>query len=169
MTDSKQWRTNLRLPGYEYQQPGAYFITVCLLDRLPLLGEIVDGTMRESPAGQMVRAVWDAIPDHYQGVEVDEFIAMPDHLHGIIILAGAGGPSSLSLSQVVQRFKSLTTTRYREAVVSSGWPPYHGSLWQRNYYEHVVRNEFELNRIRQYIRENPLRWTLEREHPENLW
>ena len=124
--------------------------------------------MQESSAGQMVRAVWDAIPERYESVAVDEFIVMPEHLHGIITLPGAGGPSSLSLPQVVQRFKSLTTTRYREAVSSSGWPPYRGSLWQRNYYEHVVRDEAELNRIRQYIRENPLRWTLEREHPENL-
>jgi REP element-mobilizing transposase RayT len=125
--------------------------------------------MHESPPGQMIRTVSEAIPERYEGVGVDDFVVMPDHNHGIIILTGAGGPSSLSLPQVVQRFKSLTTTRYRDGMMSSGWPPYHGSLWQRNYFEHVVRDEAELNRIQQYIRENALRWTLEREHPENLW
>jgi REP element-mobilizing transposase RayT len=117
----------------------------------------------------MIHAIWEAIPEHYAGVEVDEFVVMPDHLHGIIILTGTGSSSLLSLPQVVQRFKSLTTTRYRQAVASSGWPPYHGSHWQRNYCEHVVRDEAELNRIRQYIRENAARWTLDRDHPENLW
>lgn len=167
--DDVRWRRNPRLPGYDYQQPGAYFVTVCLLDRLRLLGKVVNGRMQESPAGQMVRSVWEAMPERYEGVEVDEFIVMPDHIHGIIILTGAGSPSSLSLPPVVQRFKSLTTTRYREAVVSSDWTPYRGSLWQRNYYDHIIRDAAELNRIRQYIRENPLRWTLKRSHPENLW
>jgi REP element-mobilizing transposase RayT len=116
----------------------------------------------------MVQAVWEAIPQHYAGVEIDEFIVMPDHLHGIIVLTGADGHPSLSLPQVVQRFKSLTTTRYRQGVQASGWEPYGGSLWQRNYYERIIRDEAELHRIRQYIQQNPLRWTLEREHPENL-
>lgn len=167
--DGEGWRKSRRLPGYDYRHPGAYFVTICLLDRLHLLGEISNGTMHASPAGHMVRAVWDAIPERYNGIQIDEFVAMPDHVHGIVMLTGTTDRSSPSLPQVVQRFKSLTTARYREAVASSNWPPYRGALWQRNYYERVIRHDAELNRVRQYIRDNPARWTLEREHPENLW
>ncbi|MDP2673948.1 MAG: transposase [Dehalococcoidia bacterium] len=124
---------------------------------------------------------------------------MPNHLHGIIILVGAGpracpdkprqpqgvdgGPGrpqgvadesgqpqgvapTLSLPDVVHRFKSLTTARYRQAVRDQGWPPFAGRLWQRNYYEHVIRGEDELDRVRQYIAENPLRWDEDPENPE---
>jgi len=72
----------------------------------------------------------------------------------------------MSLPDLVHRFKSLTTTRYRRGVVQSAWPPFVGKLWQRNYYEHVVRNEDELTRVRQYIRDNPLNWEIDEENPD---
>jgi len=140
----------------------------------------------------MVQAIWDQIPERYPRVETDAFVVMPNHIHGIVVLAGpcpivgAGpracpdhgqtseqigqpqgvAPTGLSLSDVVHRFKTLTTRRYADGVGENRWPPFHGRLWQRNYYEHVIRNERELDQIREYIATNPLKWALDRENPE---
>lgn len=196
-------RRSLRLKGYDYSQAGAYFITIVTQNRACLFGEVADGEMRLNEAGRMVESVWSDIPAFYAGVAIDEFVAMPNHIHGIIILVGAGpcacpeGPCAcpigvgaaprgrpgygqpqgvvgqpqgvaptLSLPDVVHRFKTLTTKRYADGVRQSGWPPFRGRLWQRNYYEHIVRNDDELHRIREYIANNPLRWALDRENPD---
>jgi REP element-mobilizing transposase RayT len=133
-------------------------------------------------AGGTVQSVWEELPQHYVGVNIDEFAVMPNHVHGIIVLqdypdvgatprgcpaAGqAQGPApTMSLSDVVHRFKSLTTARFRHAAAKSAWPGFCGRLWQRNYYEHIVRDDDELNRIRQYIVVNPLMWEMDRENP----
>jgi len=199
-------RRSIRLQGYDYAQAGAYFVTVCTQDRECLFGEIVDGAMRLNDAGRMVQAVWDELPDHYPGVDVDAFVAMPNHVHGIIVLTGdpvgapprgcpdpvgstglpagtgqARGPAPTDaapdpcgcpdprdcpgLPDAVHRFKSFTTAQYRHGVADSAWLPFPGRLWQRNYYEHIIRNEAELARIRQYIDDNPAQWDLDRENP----
>ena len=101
-----------------------------------------------SEAGRKVEAVWREIPSHYQGVDIDAFVVMPNHIHGIIVLTGVGraqGPAP-TLPDVVRCFKSLTTKRHGS-----------GKLWQRNYYEHIIRNEEDLNHARRYIIGNPLR------------
>ena len=119
-------------------------------------------------AGRMVQAVWDELPAHYPGVAIDAFVVMPDHIHGIV-RAGAGSrarpvgfcpddtpaTAGMSLPEVVNRFKTMTTKRYADGVKQDGWPRFPGTLWQRNYYEHIVRNDADLNRIREYIRNNP--------------
>ena len=128
--------------------------------------------------------VGDAMPDHFHHVELDEFVIMPNHVHGIIVLnVGAGpcacpdsytgqpqgvAPTKLSLSDVVHRYKSFTTAEYCIGVVQLNWVPFHDKLWQRNYYEHVIRDEPELHAIREYIRYNPLRWNEDEENPASL-
>jgi REP element-mobilizing transposase RayT len=142
---------------------------------------MVDGDMVLSDGGRMVQTVWDEIPVHYAGVAIDTFIVMPNHIHGIIILVGAapcGRPPSgqaqgpaptiaigISLPDVVHRFKTMTTKRYAGGVKQRGWPPFPGRLWQRGYYEHIIRDEESLSRIRQYIDDNPAQWELDRENP----
>lgn len=247
-------RRSIRLKGFDYRTPGLYVVTICTQHRVSLLGEIVDGAMHLSPAGVMVQTVWDELPWAYPGVEIDAFVVIPNHVHGIVFLlpdgttdfdgdagngeqgqaqgqgqprgvalatgddrvgatprgcpssnndpfrqgdraddrVGApprGCPSSedsppeitnrppsengpahdstppLSLPDVVHRFKTLTTHRYGEGVRNLGWEPYPGRLWQRNYYEHIVRNERDLDRFRRYIDENPIRWSTDRHNP----
>ena len=170
-------RRSIRLKGYDYSRPGAYFVTICTQGRLCLFGDVVDGNVILNESGRMVQTVWDEIPHHYPYVDVDAFVIMPNHIHGIVIIVGAGPCAcpdtgqpqgvapTLSLPDVVHRFKTLTTKRYADGVKQRGWPPFPGRLWQRNYYKHIIRDENELNRIRQYITNNPLRWALDRENP----
>jgi putative transposase len=174
-------RRSIRLRGYDYTQPGAYFVTICTQNRACLFGQMVDGAMVLSDAGQLVQTVWDEIPAHYAGTSIDTFIVMPNHIHGIIVLVGAapcGRPPSgqaqgpaptiaigISLPDVVHRFKTMTTKRYADGVKQRGWPPFPGRLWQRGYYEHIIRDEESLDRIRQYIDDNPAQWELDRENP----
>lgn len=162
-------------------------MTICTQNREPILGDVVSGQMRLNEAGKMVHQVWKELPSHYQGIGIDEFMVMPNHCHGILILnmenhdVGAGlrarpesnqnigqpqgvAPTPLSLPDIIHRFKSWTTTQYRHGVQQNGWPSFPGKLWQRNYYERIIRDENELFRMRQYIQENPLKWELD---PEN--
>jgi len=181
----KHHRRSIRLNGYDYTQAGAYFITICTHERACLFGEVVGSEMRLNDAGRMVETVWDELPCFYPGVDIDGFIVMPNHIHGIIVLVGAaprgrpddviddrpdsgqprGVAPTLSLPDVVHRFKTMTTKRYTDGVKQSGWPPFRGRLWQRNYYEHIIRNDESLDRIREYILNNPLQWELDRENP----
>jgi len=178
-------RRSIRLQGYDYSRAGAYFVTMCTQNRECLFGEIVNGEMRLTDAGKMIQAVWDEIPAHYPGIDIDSFIVMPNHIHGIFVIVGAtpgrpvfmqaqqdgqtqgSAPTGLTLPDLVHRFKTMTTKRYADSVKQNGWPPFPGKLWQRNYWEHIVRNEPELNRIREYIHNNPVQWKLEKSHPNN--
>ena len=177
---NRHHRRSIRLRGYDYSRPGAYFITICTQNRRCLFGDVVDGRMRLNDAGKMIQTTWNEIPHHYPGINVDAFVVMPNHIHGIIVIVGprpcawpmtarpdpqAQGQSqgiapagTLSLPDVVKRFKTLTTKRYIDGVKQYGWPRFDGRLWQRNYYEHIIRNNESLERIRQYILDNPVRW-----------
>lgn len=150
--------------------------------------------MQANDAGEMIQTVWDEIPTHYPGIDIDEFVVMPNHIHGIIAIVGAapcGRPGSeqpepigqprqtgktgqpqgvaptagLSLSDVAHRLKTMTTKRYADGVKQNGWPPFSGKLWQRNYWEHIIRDESEWNRIRNYINNNPAQWESDKLHP----
>ena len=185
----KPRRHSLRLPDYDYSQAGGYFVTICCQDRLRLLGEVVDGEVVLTEAGEMVRRIWNELAEAYPGVQLDASVIMPNHMHGVVLLnldapssVGAGprarpnggtanvsdasvgaGPHAgpervLSLSDLMQRFKSLTTSEYIRGVKERGWPPFPGKLWQRGFYEHVIRNEDDLADIREYIVNNPAKW-----------
>lgn len=178
----KHLRRSIRLKDYDYSQTGAYFVTICARNREYLFGKIVEGKMQLNKTGEMIQKMWIELPRNYPGVEIDAFIVMPNHIHGIIVLTGVGaGPCAcpnggqpqgvaptISLPDVVHRFKSLTTTRYRQTLSPKGLHSLPNRLWQRNYYEHVVRNENELNRIREYIIYNLLQWQFDRENPEYI-
>jgi len=156
-------RRSIRLPAYDYAGPGAYFVTVVCRDRALLL---------EDPSFRVVaEEAWRWLADQYEFVDLDTFIVMPNHLHGIILIndtcrggsrtAPANGPRRKTLGRLVGAFKTVSTKRINEMRGTPGLP-----VWQRNYYEHVIRNEEELDRIRQYIAGNPMRWDQDRENPD---
>ncbi len=176
-------RRSIRLKGYDYSEAGAYFITICMQNRECLFGHIADGQMILNDTGMMIQIVWNEIPPHYPEIEIDAFIIMPNHIHGIIVIVGAapcgrpdhgngvkgqpqGVARTMSLPDVVHRFKTMTTKRYADGVKEYGWRRFPGKLWQRNYYEHVIRNDGERNRIREYIAGNPAQWESDRENPD---
>jgi len=170
------------LKGYDYSQPGAYFVTICTQDHLLLFGDIVDGKMLLNDAGLMVQTVWKGLSRRFPNIRSDVYVVMPNHFHAIVIILDVGAPlvgaqnradtrpgagtrPAPTLGDIVGAFKSLTTNEYIRGVRRFGWTPFPGRLWQRNYYEHIVRNEDELERIREYIVNNPIRWHLDRENP----
>jgi REP element-mobilizing transposase RayT len=171
-------RRSIRLQGYDYSQAGAYFVTICTRNRECLFGEIVNGDMRLNDAGSVVESVWDGLPGHYAHVELDAMVIMPNHFHGIIVLApvgvGAGNvragfkpaptPAAMrhGLSEIVRALKTFSSRRINESRQTPGT-----KLWQRNYWEHIIRNESELNRIREYIHNNPTQWEMDKLHPNN--
>ncbi|MFZ5876651.1 MAG: transposase [Nitrospirota bacterium] len=166
-------RRSVRLSDYDYSSAGAYFITICTWNRECLFGEIVTGQMQLNEYGEIVRDCWTTIPEHVPDSKVDTFVVMPNHLHGVVSInrpgrgtacraptEGFGRPVVGSLATIVRSFKSATTKRVNSRRQSAGLP-----LWQRNYYEHVVRDEDELTRIRQYIADNPCAWDRDPENP----
>ena len=147
-------RRSIRLKRYDYSSNGAYFITVCTQNRVCLLGGIEQGEMILNDAGKMVQNIWDEIPEYYDCIEIDTFQIMPNHIHGIIVIF----QTKLSLPDVVHRFKTLTTKKYIDGVKQYHWQPFDKKLWQRNYYEHIIRDEQSLHKIQEYIMNNPRDW-----------
>lgn len=159
-------------------------MTVCIEGHEILLGKIIDGKMRLNEVGQMVNSVWNELPLRYPGIETDEFAIMPNHIHGIIILNVGAGPCAcskkgqprgvaptlkkMSLPSAVHRFKSMVTTHYRKGIIQKNWRYFDKRVWQRNYYEHIIRNDESLNKIREYIITNPQRWHLDRNNPDHV-
>lgn len=159
-------RRTIRLRGHDYAGGGSYFVTICAQVRWPWFGEVRDGVVFLSDAGYMVDAQWRLLATRFSGISLDTFVVMPDHMHGIIHISAKdtapsgdeclSGTAPGSLGRIVQVFKARTTNVYAEHVRDSVWPPFSGRLWQRNYYEHIVRGEGDLARIRAYILHNPL-------------
>jgi REP element-mobilizing transposase RayT len=161
-------RRSIRLKGYDYSQNEAYFVTICACNRECLFGEVANGVIELSPIGESTYKFWFEIPWHFENVQLDEFVVMPNHFHGIIVITDncRGGVTpplqKCTLGKIVAYFKYQTTKFINQIRNIPGLP-----LWQRNYYEHIIRNEDELNRIRQYIIENPLKWEEDIENPLN--
>lgn len=171
-------RRSIRLRGFDYSQPGAYFITVCTHQRAPLFGDVVNGAMVLNAAGVIVDTVWRDMPNHFPLVALGEYVVMPNHFHGIVHIVGEkpvgaplvgaldamgnvmGAPTrgAPTVGNVVGTFKSLATNAYIDGVNRADWPPFHGRLWQRNYYENIIRNEQAYAAIADYIYHNPQRW-----------
>lgn len=155
-------RRSLRIPGYDYSLAGAYFLTICIHGRKYLLGEIIAEEMFLNDYGKIVVGCWNDMPNHYDNIELDDFVVMPNHVHGIIFLVGAGlkpAPAGKPLTEIVRGFKTFSSRSINRIRHTPGVP-----VWQRGYYEHVIRNEESLNRIREYIITNPQRWELDREN-----
>lgn len=200
--DSDRYRRrSIRLPGYDYSQAGAYFVTVVTQDRVCLFGNMVNGAVQLNEAGKIAQGVWDDIPHHYADVALDAFVAMPNHVHGIILIRApaitvgaihesplqtlplpsgptrespqqtpaSSGPARIAdrrrmlLSKIIGRFKMLSAKQINMLRETPGEP-----VWQRNYYEHIIRDEESLNRIRQYILDNPARWAVDRDNPKAI-
>ncbi len=184
----KHHRRSIRLKGYDYASPGAYFITICTYQRQCLFGEIVDGEIRLNALGQLVNVCWQRLPFHFSNLTLDAFVVMPNHVHGILVLPDAArgeasgrkqvaknkhhcpdasplqprGTTPGSMGAMVQNFKSVSAHQ-----INRRCRPDTPKIWQRNYYEHVIRNEESLCRIRQYIHNNPLLWQQDQLHPGN--
>ena len=168
----KHRRRSIRLPGYDYTSPGAYFVTICTYRK---------GYLFENPAyREIVEEEWVRSADIRAEIELDEFVVMPNHVHGIVWIVNenhrrgarpcaptnvpfGGGVRKRSLGSFIRGFKSAVKIRINRIRKTPGEP-----VWQRNYYEHVIRNEDELNLIRRYIRINPLKWQYDRENPSRL-
>ena len=165
-------RHSLSLKNYDYTQTGAYFVTICTQGRECLFGEVMDDEMQLNEAGRMVARWWSELTSKFPTVSLDSYVLMPNHLHGIVgigqkgdSMTDQGAHAGAPLPTMVQWFKTMTTNEYIRGVKDGSFPQFERKLWQRNYYEHVVRNEDELNSIRQYISQNPAEWHLDRENP----
>ena len=229
MKEARVRRKRLRLMGYDYSLPSAYFVTVCVHNKECLFGEIVERGMILNDAGKMISEYWGFLPGRFPGVALDVFMVMPNHFHGIIIITGSDLPHKIvgadhfknivgadqrvcpkpgadhhqnivgadhrvcpktdehigsplpnsgvridnktgehigsPLPGIIQWFKTMTTNQYIRGVKEKNWTPFSGKLWQRNYYEHIVRNEESLNRIREYIMNNSFKWEDDLEYP----
>jgi REP element-mobilizing transposase RayT len=184
----KHHRRSIRLKGYDYTAAGAYFITICTHQRECLFGIIEDSEMRLNQLGQIVQFHWLNLPRHHSHVQLDEFIVMPNHFHGIIWLGGMdckGGfskessispqelnakpaPTRISTNakrhgvpEIVRGFKTFSARRINQIRKRTGIP-----VWQRNYYEHIIRDDRALHNIRQYIQNNLLSWRQDQLHPD---
>lgn len=197
---SERWhRRSIRLKGYDYAQAGAYYVTVCTHERGHLFGDVVNAEMVPTAMGASAQRCWDAIPEHMPMVALDEFIVMPNHVHGIIVIGdvaivgrgtvGAANSPPLrnagpaddpvdtpppdiprrtsvaimvpnSLGHIMQTFKAAVSRQ----VVRDGLMPRGTPIWQRGYYEHIIRDGADHERIADYIRDNPANWNNDRFH-----
>ena len=183
----KERKSSPRLQGYNYALAGYYFLTICTAGREPRFGSVQSEQMVLNAAGKVIGQSWLDLPNHYSHLALDEFIVMPNHLHAIIILQEGGGrdrfinlslqnpsiqksgedgaQSSIQkdLSEIIRGFKTWSARKINELEGTTGT-----SVWQRSYYDHIIRDEKSLDSIRVYIRENPLKWALDAENPANF-
>ncbi len=160
----KEPRKRLRLEGYDYSLEGCYFITVCVHNR--------ESFFDNPHVVAMVEKYWRDIGRKFSEVLLDDYVIMPNHFHGIIQIVGANlcvgpGCKNESLPRIMKWFKSQTTNAYLRGIKDDGWPPFYGKLWQRGYHDRVIRSEDELNVLKAYIRENPIKWEEDSENPLN--
>ena len=169
-------RRSIRLKAYDYTRSGAYFVTLCAYQRRCIFGRAASEEIHLSKLGQVVLDCWKAVPEHSPGLSLDHFVVMPNHLHAILIIDDScrgtacraptkaeqfGGPVRGSLPTIIRSFKAAVTKRVN---AGSGTLPFR--VWQRNYYEHIVRSEEELSSIREYTADNPRRWAEDEYNPD---
>ncbi len=172
-------RRSIRLKGYDYTQAGAYFVTIVAWQREMLFGEIVNGETPQggdvvlNSFGKIVAEKWQWLETQYEYVELGAWVIMPNHLHGILVIHdnGRGGSrpaptppiKTKPLGGLIGAFKTVSTKHINLLRGTEGIP-----VWQRNYYEHIIRNEPEMDRITRYIESNPLRWVDDDENPNRI-
>ena len=166
MRDLPERKQSPRLGGWNYRAPGRYFVTICSHEKHPIFGAIENDQMNLNDIGRIVRREWTNIPSFYQKVAIDEFIIMPNHLHGIIILKPPAEappvrsrlcrdrPSGAHLSRIIGNFKSYTSRHINSAFGEPG-----NSIWQKSYHDRIIRSDDELEKIRSYILHNPSNWS----------
>ena len=160
MCSAQLSRRSIRLRDFDYSSNNMYFVTVCVQDRECLLGKIVNDNLYLLPFGHIANKCITYISNNYPGVHVDILQIMPNHIHMIITLESHGRTrrSAPTLGTIVQRFKTMTTHDYLEGMKIHKWKSFNKKLWQRDYYEHIVRDEKDLNRIWEYIQNNVTNW-----------
>ena len=159
-TPERYRRHSIRLRAHDYGRGSAIFITICTYNREPFLAEIVDNQIRLNALGRAAEQCWTGIPDHFSAASIDQFVVMPNHLHGILLIRPAPGDGNGERSHqrnllggIIGSFKSAASKRINAVRDTPGSP-----VWQRNYYDHVIRDDQELDRIQHYIMRNPLAW-----------
>ena len=152
-------RRSIRISEFDYHKEGAYFITICAYHRKCLFGSIHDETMHLSNIGKQIKTNWECIPDHFPNAELNEYVIMPNHMHGIISIMD-GSYQSKTIGTIIGQFKGSVTSWVRANTNIH-------DLWQRNYYEHVIRDERDYQRIAEYIEGNPSQWNEDALHPLN--
>ena len=153
-------RKSIRLKNWNYTDPGYYFVTICANNRQHLFGDIVNDQMIPNEFGIIVKCAWFDLVNHNPDIALDEFAIMPNHIHGIIIIGVGLEPTPTPLSEIVRQFKTFSAKRINKLRNT----PY-AKLWQRNYYDHIIRNEPSLNEIRTYINNNPRQWSRDKYNP----
>ncbi|MDJ1168825.1 transposase [Roseofilum sp. BLCC_M154] len=153
-------RRSIRLPEYDYSQPGFYFVTICIYQRECLLGKIEDGMMKFSRYGQVVEDNWFNLTKIYSHIALNIFVIMPNHFHGIIEIKEQD--KKHDLAKIIRTFKTFSARRINQIRSMKGIP-----VWQRGYYEHIIRDEGSLATIQQYIMDNPLKWETDELYPSH--
>ena len=174
----RRQRRPARLRDHDYRRGATYFVTVCTYGRECLFGEIEDGVMRLNVCGEAALDSWQTVPQHRAGVSLDASVVMPNHLHGIVVMPGQdhvdesedrfgmepttrqGGARHGSLGVIVGSFKAAATKQINAIRETAGAP-----VWQRGYYEHIIADAKEMERIRAYILANPANWTEDENYP----
>jgi REP element-mobilizing transposase RayT len=182
-------RRSIRLKGYDYSQAGLYFVTICCQNMICCFGKIKNGEMILNDAGQMVEKWCAELSHKFSDIEMDTYIIMPNHFHAIIVnnggndgntvgadlrvcpdILGEHGENILGehigspLHAVIQWFKTMTTNEYIRGVKMLGWQRFNKKLWQRDYWEHIIRNEQSYQHIANYIMNNPVNWGNDKFH-----
>lgn len=154
-------RKSPRLKDYDYALDGMYFLTLCTQNRQHLFGRIEQDTMYRNPAGEMIVQWWSTLPEKYPDLELDLYVVMPNHFHGIVAFMPRADTlvRPYAVPDVMKWFKTMTTNAYIRGVREQGWTAFPGKLWQRSYHDRIVRHEAELNSLREYVLTNPARWT----------
>ncbi len=163
-------RRSIRLKQYDYSQIGVYFVTICTYHRDCLFGKIINGEIILNEIGLLVQNEWVKTEKIRDNILIDVYLVMPNHLHGIIMINNVGAyghtplqnvfrSTSKTIGAIIRGFKSTTTKQINQYRQNPYLP-----VWQRNYYEHIIRNEDELSHIREYILNNPLQWEYDREN-----
>jgi putative transposase len=185
-TPSIHNRRSIRLHGYDYTQAGLYFITICSQDGAYLFGEVENSQMKLNAAGEMLEKWYYELANKFSDIKCDEMVIMPNHIHFIIenvganlcvrptdneipqhidILGAEGEHAGSPLHNVVKWFKTMTTNEYIRNVKNTNWPRFNGKLWQRNYYECIIRDEIAYQNISNYIINNPAKWQRDKSNP----
>jgi putative transposase len=175
MDEMPKNRRSIRLKGFDYSLPKAYFVTICIFGRERILASVVDRKIQLTPAGAAVRGAWLELPRRFPTVILQDFVLMPNHLHAIVAFAhlpratkrGAASsapttetPSQPYLGKIIRAFKSLSAIEVNRLLGRKNQ-----AVWQRNYYEHIIRTAREYDEIQKYIYENPMMWDYD---PENV-
>lgn len=153
-----QKRKQMRLPQYDYSQNGVYFVTICTSQKRNLFGDV--GT--DSPVARMIAEEFEKSISLYPQVSVPKYVVMPNHFHALIQIQKWDSESGTTLMEIVQTFKRRTTNAYIQFVKAGKAKPFDKYVWQRSFYDHVVRNEQDFREIWQYIDNNPLKWQLDK-------